>query len=131
MTPKTPKDFTKPTAEALELPQGLVDDIVSFYWSAVRKALSEMESPSITVANLGTFKVRYNKISRIEQKYNTYLENLTLESMTFNQHTVQNISKHRLERLEVIRQEMEDEYARKEEVRLKRKAYVTNKNLEE
>lgn len=131
MTPKTPKDFIKPTAEALGQSESLVDDIVSFYWLAVRKALSDIEGPSITVTNLGTFKIKYNRISKLEKKYQTYLDNLEVENMTFNKHTIQNLSKNKLEALNKAREEMLSEFARREKTRAKRRDYVTNKTVEE
>ena len=131
MTPKKPKHFIKPTAERLELPESIVNDIVSFYWTTVRKELSNLESPSVTVTNLGTFKVRYNKIAVLEKKYNNYLNALTPESMTFNKHTIQNVSREKLDNLEKIRAQMEEGFNRKKEVKEKRKAYVTDKSVEE
>lgn len=130
MNPKKPKVFIKPTAEALGQTESLVEDIVSFYWSSVRKALSELESPSITITNLGIFKVKYNQIPKLEKKYENYLKALTPESMTFNKHTIQNTSKEKLEKLERIREQMDEEFKRRTEVRLKRKEYVTNRSLE-
>jgi nucleoid DNA-binding protein len=131
MNPKKPKDFIKPTAEALGHSETLVDDVTGFYWSYVRKALSELEGPSITVTNLGTFKVRYKKIQALEKKHQIYLDNLEADNMTFNKHTLQNISKKKLEGLDKIRKQMEEEFQRKKEVRTKRKIYIDEKNLEE
>lgn len=131
MSPKKPKDFIKPTAEALGEPAALIDDVVNFYWSAVRRALSEFEGPSITVTNLGTFKARYNRIPKVKVKYENYINKLTLENMTFNKHTIQNSSKIKLENLAAMKVMMEDEFKRKEEVKIKRRKYVTDKALEE
>lgn len=131
MNPKKPKDIIKPTADILELSEILVEDVTNFYWSTVRKALSEIESPSITVFNLGIFNARYKKIPLLEKKYKAYLDNLEIEQMTFNKHTIQNTSKHKLDRLAKLKIDMEVEYARKEEVRIKRQNYVNSKNLEE
>jgi hypothetical protein len=134
MNPKKPKEFVKPTADTLELSESVVGDVIDFYWSSVRKALSDIEGSSITITNLGTFKVRYKKISVLEGKYKHYLNNLddvSMEKMTFNKHALQNLSKMKLERLQAVREELEAERARKHEVKLKRQEYVTNKNLEE
>lgn len=130
MNPKKPKDFIKPTAEALGHSESLVDEIVSFYWSNVRKALSELKGPSITVPNLGTFKARYSKIEKLEDKYRAYLDGLVPEKMTFNKHTMQNTALEKLEGLKRLREEMQEEYNRKLEVKRKRKEYVANKGLE-
>jgi hypothetical protein len=130
MSPKKPKDFIKPTAEALGQSETLVDDVVGFYWVSVRKALSELESPSITVTNLGTFKARYNKIPILEKRYQIYLDNLEADNMTFNKHTIQNISKKKLAGLDSLRKQMESEHKRKQEVKTKRKQYIDGKTLE-
>ena len=130
MNPKKPKDFIKPTAESLEESEALVDDVVGFYWSTVRRALSELEGPSITVTNLGTFKVRYKRIPVLEQRYQMYLDNLEVDHMTFNKHTLQNISKEKLESLARVRKQMEEEYQRKQEKKEERKKYIDEKNME-
>lgn len=130
MNPKKPKDFIKPTAEELGHSETLVDNVTGFYWSTVRKALSELESPSIAVTNLGTFKVRYKKIQALEKRHQIYLDNLEADHMTFNKHTLQNISKKKLEGLENIKKQMEAEFKRKQEVRTKRKKYIDEKALE-
>tara|TARA_R110002167_G_scaffold277831_1_gene483717 strand:+ start:2601 stop:2996 length:396 start_codon:yes stop_codon:yes gene_type:complete len=129
MNPKRPKDFIKPTAEILEQSETLVDDVIGFYWSTVRKALSELGGPSITVTNLGTFKVRYKKIKALEKKHQMYLDSLEVDHMTFAKHTLQNISKKKLEGLDNIRKQMEEEFKRKQEVRTKRKKYIDEKAL--
>lgn len=131
MNPKKPKIFIKPTAEALGMSETAVEDVVTFFWIAVKKELSSLESPSISVANIGTFKVRYNRIERLQKKYNTYLERLSADSMTFDKHTSQNVSKEKLEKLAEIKKLMEEEYERKQEVKQKRKEYVQNKSMEE
>lgn len=129
MNPKKPKEFIKPTADALGISEALTDDAVGFYYATVRKALSELESPSVTVTNLGIFKVRYNKIPKLEKKYQRYLDNLEVDHMTFNKHTLQNISKKKIESLDGVRKLMEAEFQRKQEVRTKRKEYVTKKTM--
>jgi len=133
MNPKKPKDFIKPTAESLDISESIVGDVVDFYWSNVRKALSDIEGPSITISNLGTFKVRYNKIPFVEKKYQHYLDNsedMLMEKMTFNKHALQKLSKMKLERLQKVKKELEKEYSRKAEVKNKRQTYESNKNLE-
>lgn len=131
MVPKKAKTFIKPTAEALEQPIGLVSDVVDFYWASVRRALSDLESPSISVTNLGKFSVRYKKIAVLERKCNVYLDSISLDNMSFSKHTIQNNSKAKLERLANIRKIMDEERARRLEVKAKRKAYVSNRGLEE
>lgn len=130
MRPKKAKEFIKPTALDMGLQESLVEDVVSFYWSAVQKALSNIESASVTVASLGVFRVRVKKIKKLQARYTKYLENTDPESMTFNKHSVKKLAEFKLERLLAIEKELEEERKKKEEVKLKRAKYVADKNME-
>jgi len=130
MRPKKAKEFIKPTALNMNLSESMVEDVISFYWSAIQKALSNIESASVTVAGLGIFKVRVKKIKKLQARYTKYLENTDLESMTFNKHSVKKLAEFKLERLSIIEKDLEKERKKKEEVKLKRAEYVTNKTME-
>jgi|TARA_R110000772_G_scaffold185598_1_gene296745 hypothetical protein len=129
MNPKKPKQFIKPTADLLGETENLVLDVVNFYWAAVRKELYKLESPSVTVTNLGTFKVRYKRISVLEKKYNNFLKDSSMDKMTFDKHNVHNKSLTKLKKLEELRTKMQEEYERKAEVKKQRQEYVI-KSLE-
>lgn len=131
MRPKKAKHFVQETANKLDCSESLVEDVSSFYWSALRKAVSNLEAPSISVANLGTLKVRYNRIEKIRLKYKNYLQAESPETMTFNKHALQKHSKERIEKLDLLKEQLEEEYKRKQEIKQKRKEYVASKNLEE
>lgn len=132
MNPKKPKEFIKPTAHETGLADSLVDDVVNFYWSAVRKALSQIDEPSVTVANLGTFKIRYKKIEVVQTKYQNFLANLEQEpeKMTYHKHTLQNLYKEKLVKLDRLKQLIHEQRDKQDEKRQKRREYVTNKNME-
>jgi nucleoid DNA-binding protein len=130
MRPKKAKEFIKPTALKMDLSESMVEDIVSFYWSAIQKALSNIESASVTVASLGIFKVRVKNIKKLQARYTKYLENTNIESMTFNKHSVKKLAEFKLERISIIEKELEEQRQKKEEVKLKRASYVANKGVE-
>jgi len=130
MRPKKAKEFIKPTALKMDLSESMVEDIVSFYWSAIQKALSNIESASVTVASLGIFKVRVKNIKKLQARYTKYLENTNIESMTFNKHSVKKLAEFKLERITIIEKELEEQRQKKEEVKLKRASYVANKGVE-
>ena len=69
MVPKKAKDFKKPTAEELGLPENLVNDFITFYWERVRKYMSELEHGAIQIPNLGIFKVKHWKIDETVEKH--------------------------------------------------------------
>lgn len=130
MIPKKTKELIKPTANSLEVSESLVETVTSFYWSSVRRALSNIESPSIMLHNLGTFRVRYKCIPIIEKKYKQYLEKVERENITSNQLKAQTIANNKLANLEKARIELDENFKRKYEIKGKRLANY-NKNLEE
>jgi nucleoid DNA-binding protein len=131
MNPKKPKEFVKPTADELELPEQLVEDIASFYWSSLAKSLNNIESASVRVTGLGTFNVRVKRIKKLQGRYNKYLDEAAPERMTFSKHSAKRIAEFKLGRLEEIEKHLEQERERREEVKQKRKEYVNSKNMGE
>lgn len=123
MNPRKAKYFVQETAKELDCSESLVEDVAGFYWSALRKAVSNLEAPSISAANLGTFNVRYSRIDKMQIKYKSYLTMESPETMTFNKHAIQKLSQVRIAKLDKIREEMEAEYERKQEIKQKRKDY--------
>lgn len=69
MIPKKAKDFKKPTAEELGLPEDIVNDFINFYWERVRKYMAELEHGAIQIPNLGVFKVKHWKIVETVEKH--------------------------------------------------------------
>ena len=130
MKPKKLKVYINKTADDLDLNKTLVEDIISFYWKNVRLSISNLESSSVTISNLGTFKIRSNKINRIKENFERHISILSKDSMTFDKHTLQKVIKDKLNRLNEIEKEIKYHHKRKEKVRKKREEYVNNKILE-
>ena len=74
MLPKNSKHYILPTAEQLDMDPQLVEDVVSFYYAELRKALSNLVSPTVQVEGLGTFSASYNKLRSMAAKYLKGLE---------------------------------------------------------
>lgn len=129
MRPRKSKYFVNKVAEDLEKPQQQIEDIASFYWSELRKALSNIEEPFISVNSLGTFKVRYNKIEKLKKKYQYYLDSeMDAEKMTFNKHTIRKLSESKIESLDRIKDFMQKEKERKDN--FKKRNYDSSQDLE-
>lgn len=84
MIPKNHKQFIDPTAEETGLNKMLVEDVVGFYYSEVRKMLNDMESVNIKVIGLGTFKVKEKQLLKLKLRLKGHLEALK-DPETFNQ----------------------------------------------
>jgi len=113
MLPKSSKHFIQPTADKLECPVELVEDVVSFFYSAVRKSLVEMKGPNIQVENLGSFKAKPGELPKLAAKYQKHLE--VLKPETFNQRTLQENLTVKLERVKGLQKQILAERVRKAE----------------
>lgn len=84
MLPKKAKDFKKPVAEELNLPEDLVDKLVDMYWETLRKEIINMDKKAINIPNLGSFKVKYWKIDEAVGKYAKVIEKLNGKFTGYN-----------------------------------------------
>ena len=123
MIPKSHKIFIKPTADELSLPEGLVDDVVGFFYADVRKSLN------IKIDNLGTFKIKPTELNKLKDKLEGHLKALE-EPETFNQMKVKKELEIRYDKVKKVHSLIESEKERKKEH--KKTKYEKNKrNLEE
>jgi nucleoid DNA-binding protein len=74
LNPKKPNQLIKEVSKELDLSQSQVDDIVSFYWAAVRKYMEAGEEPLLDVENLGLFYVKRTSLNKQIQKNEEYLK---------------------------------------------------------
>lgn len=76
MNPKSHKDFKKGIAKEVGVHENVVDDFITFYYSKLRKSLSELEYPKIFVDGLGTFSIRKNRLQQQIKRKKSYLGNI-------------------------------------------------------
>jgi nucleoid DNA-binding protein len=74
LNPKKPNQLIKEVSEELKLPQSQIDDIVSFYWAAIRKYMEAGEEPLLDVESLGVFYVKRTSLNKQIQKNEEYLK---------------------------------------------------------
>lgn len=113
MLPKNNKHFIRPTANELDCDPILVDDVVSFFYSEVKKALIEMRGPNIQVENLGSFKAKRNEVQKLLIKYNKHLKVLNPDS--FNQMITKKQIEEKLGKSERLIEQMNEESKRRKE----------------
>ena len=129
MIPKSHKIFIKPTADELSVPEGLVDDVVGFFYADVRKSLNDLKSLNIKIDNLGTFKIKPTELNKLKDKLEGHLKALE-EPETFNQMKVKKELEIRYDKVKKVHSLIESEKERKKEH--KKTKYEKNKrNLEE
>ena len=76
MKPKNHKSFFKSVSEEAEVHKDVVDDLVTFYYGKVRKTLSNLDHPIVSVSNLGTFSLRKTKLEKAIKKNKDIVGNL-------------------------------------------------------
>jgi nucleoid DNA-binding protein len=127
MLPKNSKHYIVPTAEELQFEVTLVEDVISFYYSSLRKSLVDLECYQIQVENFGTFKVKGKELPKLYNKYKKHLEVLNPE--TFHQMQLKKIIESKLEKIIKVQDLLESERKRKQQF-LENKYGNTRKNME-
>jgi hypothetical protein len=69
LIPKKHKDILLKLIEEKKYDRSFAEDAVSFFWSELRKNLSELSSGSITVRRLGIFQIKEWKIEEFIASY--------------------------------------------------------------
>ena len=116
-----------PTAEELNLDTNLIEDVISFYYSTLRKALVELDCHNVQVENLGTFKAKEKEFPKLYAKYSKHLEVLNPE--TFHQMQLKKNVEKKLEKVQKIQKLFNEEKERKKQF-LNNKYGNSRKNLE-
>jgi hypothetical protein len=66
LIPKKAKDFIKPTAEELNVPTELVEDLANFFWDEVHRSVNAMAYHRIDVPGLGVFTSKPKKLEEFK-----------------------------------------------------------------
>jgi nucleoid DNA-binding protein len=82
MIPKKPQEIIKQVAEELDLPQNMVDVIISHYYKEFRKNLSSLENIRLNLPGLGHFLIRANVVKKLTSKYNSQMEKYSTDTFT-------------------------------------------------
>lgn len=127
MTPKKHKVIIEETAKQLDIDINLVQDITSFYWSKVRKSLSNLDAAAINIEGLGKMYIKPLTLKKVTEKYKAILKNTNPKY--FN--NVQKIKdlEIRVERLDKVAIMLEEQNNKRNLVKTKRYE-KDNKDLE-
>ena len=127
MLPKSSKHFEQPTSEKLGLPLTLVEDVISFYYTELRKALTNLESHNIQVESLGLFKIKRTELPKLKSKYENHLS--VIKPETFNQMAIKKDVEDKLDKVVKAQEMIQADIDRKKEF-YKNKKDGLHKNLE-
>lgn len=105
------------------------EDTVAFFWSEIRKNLSELNHVSITVRRLGIFMIKPWKVEEFIENYRKFLDRN--EAMTFKQAEYRKRMEMQYETFLRIKEDFKVEQSRKLETQQKRKEYESFKIMGE
>lgn len=120
MIPKKPQEIIKQVAEEMDLPQALVDDVVSYYYKEVRRNLSSLEHLRLNLPGLGHFLMRGVVVKKLANKYKVQIEKYSTD--TFNNYHNKKSAEHKYERLTQAMHKVNEFRKKKKEFKDGRKA---------
>lgn len=120
MIPKKPQEIIKQVAEELDLPQNMVDTIVTHYYKEFRKNLSSLEHIRLNLPGLGHFLIRATVVKKLANKYEVQIEKYSTDTFT-NYHNRKN-AEHKVERLTHAKEKINEFRKQKKEFKDGRKA---------
>ena len=129
MKPKKPNNLYSEVADELNIPESMVNDIVSFYWLQVRRTMENLEDPYIDVENLGVFYVKPKSLEMETIKNETYVKQTNPNNL--KKFEFYNTAQNKLKKFAGLKQKIAEEKAGK--IKFKTEVYATKnkENLEE
>jgi nucleoid DNA-binding protein len=119
MVPKKTKDLYKQLAEEQNLSEGFVQDIVEYYYKAVKQNMMNITHPRIDISGLGQFIVKISTVERGIEKTEKVLK--VQDESTFKGYHFKKVLEERLVLLKSIQHKML-------EVKEERRKFRENKN---
>jgi nucleoid DNA-binding protein len=122
MIPKKSSSLYKEVSETLNSNETLIEDIVEFYYTEIRKTLSDLKYPRINVEGLGHFVAKTGLVKKSVPKYKNILE--THDTSTYGAYFNKKMIENKLELLIQLEHKIIIEEIRKDE--FKKTKYENN-----
>jgi hypothetical protein len=129
MIPKKSNSLYKELAEQLDHNESIIRDIIEFYYSELRKTLSNLSSPRINVEGLGHFVAKGGLIRKSIPKYTKSLE--THDTSTYGAYYNRKMIENKLELLIELEHKISLEEIRKLEFKRDKDENSIENNLGE
>jgi hypothetical protein len=109
---KSYKNFKKDIAFKVGVHPDMVDELITFYYAKLRKNLSSLTYPSITVTGLGTFKIRKKALNNSIIKNKSILGNIEKQTYKgYEKHIAVSEKLKELEKMQRMIEEVEKDKA--------------------
>ena len=117
MNPKKHKEFKKGIAEEVGVHSQVVDDFIAFYYSKLRKKLSQLDYPRVYVDGLGTFELRKGKLQSAIKKNKSMLGNIA--KRTYNGYVKSENITENITQMEIALKQLEEDILKKKQFKAK------------
>lgn len=115
MTPRKVNTLFSGIASETGVSEEAVSDIMGFYWKAVRKELEEPEHITVRLEHFGTFEIRKKQVIYMIDKYKRIIK--YMKPTTYNKHAMMAETIKKLEKLEKILVQCEEQEQKKKQIR--------------
>jgi nucleoid DNA-binding protein len=111
LNPKKISSLHNSAANHLNIPESDLTDIVSFYWSQVRKAMEGLNDFNINVESFGVFTVKPKALRAEMYKCEKFINNVNPKD--FTRYPYYKVAKEKLEKFNVMSAKILEENLRK------------------
>ena len=129
MIPKKSKEILEKVIKENDLDKSFTEDAVSFYWSELRRNLTELKYHRITVRKLGIFTIKYWKIDEFVESYKRHLDKG--DALTWKEATYRKAMEKQYDNFSKMRDIMDAELTRKQKKKQDRIKYESAKTMGE
>lgn len=129
MIPKKHKEVLKKVIDEKKLDKGFTEDAVSFFWSEVRKTLTDLSTTSVVIRRFGIFTVKEWKVDEFIGNYKKHLDKG--DAMTFEEAKYRKVMETQYNRFLKLKEIIEKEQTRKTEIKQNRIEYESFKDMGE
>ena len=111
LNPKKISSLYSSASEKLNIPESDLTDIVSFYWSQVRKSMEGLNDANINVESFGTFTVKPKALRAEMYKCEKFIDSVNPKD--FSRYPYYKVAKEKLERFNIMSEKILEENLRK------------------
>lgn len=128
MIPKSYKQILKKVIEEKGYDESFAEDAVSFYWSEIRKYLSDLKGINIKVNNLGTFNIKPWRVDEFIETYGKHLKKT--KGVTFAEAKYRKQMEEQYNVFLRLKGFLEEEEKKKQNKKEEKKEYELAKNMD-
>lgn len=120
MKPVKRKEIVSKTARTLGIPEEIVDEIITHYYTTLQKRMSSMQDMGIYVPSLGTFVLKKNRLRNKIMNHEKIVKELDSD-ISMVKYDIIMKKKENMEKMKVMMEELNKQEERKKEYKELRK----------